>query len=57
MSDDQFETDIRGLILDNTRAYEFKWQDRYRPNTLRCRGRSRWDMKKDLFVEVSSGGL
>jgi len=53
MSDDQFETDIRGLILDNTRAHEFKWQDRYRPNTLRCRGRSRWDMKKDIFVEVS----
>jgi len=53
MSDDQFETDICGLILDNTRAYEFKWQDRYRPNTLRCRGRSRWDMKKDIFVEVS----
>ena len=55
ITDEQFETDIQGLILSG--EYQSEWQNRYRPNTLRCRGRSRWDMKKDIFVEVSGGGL
>lgn len=60
LTDKQIEVDISTYILGNagrnvvTKKYQSIWKDWYKPKSISCRGRVKWNKQNDSLVEVSS---